>query len=466
MTRKSLTQATRRILATACLTALSGLASAENHALIMTIDYAGTPNALPGIDKDARLARKIAEAVGVSPENITSVSNRRVTHGGIRNAIGGLADRIAPGDKVMLYFSGHGLQVDAPDSASRCAEGMVSADAKVYFDRALQNDLEKLAGKASQVIMFNDSCFAGGAASKSIGRADEIEGALPGVTTTKAKFFGGSISAPASNAPGYQCGQAVNKFGRNLIATGREKGANVLYVAAAADNEVASATNLGSVATLAWEQCILASQSDTNASGALDGAELKRCAQAFIKRHRFRQTITLVGDKELPVFLGSSAQQTPGQVIGAAALEDLRRTASKDYRVTLSPARKALRIGQDEFDFSVSTNRGGYLYILLVGSDGKSLYQLFPNDNDRNNFIQAGTHQFPRPEWKIGAHGPEGENYLMAVVSPVQRSFGKFKQGMFASASVDPSLSKNLHDEPRGGGRFGASSVVSVREVR
>ena len=397
-------------------------------------------------------------------ENIIDVRNRSLTHSGIRGAIAQLASRIAPGDKVMLYFSGHGGQVDSPDGSSRCSEGMVSVDSKLYYDRVLQADLEALAGKAGQVIMLNDSCFSGGAASKGLVEAEMSKGQLAGVSTVRAKFFGGQIPNPASNAPGYQCGAAVNKLSRNLIAAGRDKGANVLYVAAAADNEVASATNMGSIATLAWEHCIRASNADGNGSGAIDGKELGACAQAFINRHKFNQTITVLGDKELPVFLGSNAQQVPGQVVTAALLEDYRRTASKDYQVTLSPARNALRIGQDKFDFSVSTNRSGYLYILLAGSDGKSFYQLFPNDNDRNNFVEAGTHQFPRPSWEISAHGPAGNNHLLAVLSPVQRQFGEMKAGIFSSADVDPEFAKNLVSGPGGGG-FGASEVVSVREV-
>ena len=50
-------------------TALIGIAGstqaiAENHALIMTVDYRGTSAALPGIDKDANLAKKIAKSLG------------------------------------------------------------------------------------------------------------------------------------------------------------------------------------------------------------------------------------------------------------------------------------------------------------------------------------------------------------------------------------------------------------------
>ena len=451
--------------ALACLGALSPTATAENYALIMTIDYAGTNSALPGIDKDADLAKRIATAMGVPSRNIADIRNRELTHDGIRNQVRQLVQRLAPEDKVMLYFSGHGGQVDGTSSGNRCSEGMFTADGKLYFDKALESDLDTLADKASQVVMFNDSCFSGGAASKGINDGSISKGLLAGVTRVAGKFYQGTVVDAASNAPGYSCGHAVNKLGRNLIAAGRDRGANVLYVAAAADNEVASATNIGSIATLAWEHCIQARNADSNASGSLDGEELRACAQDFIARNRFDQTITLVGDTHLPVFLNSYGQQTPGHVDAAAAMEDFRQTASGEYRVSLSPARDQLRIGQDKFSFSVSSNTNGYLYILLAGSDGKSFYQLFPNDNDKNNYIQAGTHEFPRSSWDISAQGPAGENHLMAVISPVERKFGDFKAGIFSRANVDPQLGKNLVSGPTGSGSFGASAVVSVREV-
>ena len=444
----------------------SATALAASHALIMTIDYAGTERPLPGISTDAELARRMAHAIGIEQRHIVDLRNRELTRDGIRLAIDRLLGQLEPGDKVFLYFSGHGQQVAGLDTGRRCSEGVVAADLRLYFDSALQSDLNRLASKAGQVIMFNDSCFAGGAATKSLAPADPAPTHLNGVTTTVAKFYPNAVfqRTPDDPDPLTGCGAAVNRqFGKSLLEAARATSANVLYMAAAADDEVAYATNIGSMATLAWAHCIGARDTDTNASGALDGEELRACAQDWVERNDINQTITLVGDAKLPVFLGSDAQATRGLIKGNAALEDYRSTASKDYQVTLSPARSVLRIGRDKFDFSVSTNRSGYLYILLVGSDGRSFYQLFPNDNDQDNFVQAGTHHFPRPEWEISAQGPAGVNHLMAVVSPVQRRFGELKGGIFASADVDPGFVRNLVSGPSGG--FGASAVVSVQEV-
>jgi hypothetical protein len=46
---------------------MTSLSMAANHALIMTIDYSGTPSALPGIDKDGEIATRIAPGHGRSP---------------------------------------------------------------------------------------------------------------------------------------------------------------------------------------------------------------------------------------------------------------------------------------------------------------------------------------------------------------------------------------------------------------
>ena len=63
-------------------------------------------------------------------------------------------------------------------------------------------------------------------------------------------------------------------------------------------------------------------------------------------------------------------------------LRDLAAGADRSLKVDLTLARNSLRIGRDFLDFSVSTARDGYLYILQVGSDGKTFNLLFPNNLD------------------------------------------------------------------------------------
>ena len=273
-------------LASSCVLCLP--ARAASHALIMWIGQYADPRAnLPGIELDAKAARQIALTMGVPTDNISELKNGELTLQMMSQAIAGLVNRIAPGDKVFLYYSGHGNQlVNVSGNGRKCSEGMVSYDLQLYFDRNLEADLSKLGSKASQVVMMNDSCFSGGASTKSFSRL--VAKALP-VPLRKA----GAASAAAD----YNCGDAVNKsLAKNLEVISRG-GARLLYIAAAADNEVASASPEGSLATQAWAACLKDPAADTNHSGTINGDELRACAQARIDANKLgvRQHVTLTG---------------------------------------------------------------------------------------------------------------------------------------------------------------------------
>jgi hypothetical protein len=108
-----------------------------------------------------------------------------------------------------------------------------------------------------------------------------------------------------------------------------------------------------------------------------------------------------------------------------------------------------------------------------VGSDGKTFDVLFPNSLDANNYVNAGTHRFPRAEWAVQASGPVGTGYMMAVISETPKNFreGMGKAGPFASTgAVGDAASKLMAvavgaSKP-GAGRYGASAVMPVVEVR
>jgi hypothetical protein len=169
----------------------------------------------------------------------------------------------------------------------------------------------------------------------------------------------------------------------------------------------------------------------------------------------------------------AAAPSAPPRVNAAQALEDLRAAADRSYQVRIQTARDSMRIGQDFLDFSVTTNREGYLYILQVGSDGKTFNLLFPNKLDAENQIAAGTHRFPRPAWRVRSGGPAGNSYLLAIISPDRKDISREMDagGVFASAAANASATRNLIIEATGAsggssGRFGASDVVSIREVQ
>ena len=433
-------------------------AEAANHALIMTIgEYADPTANLPGIDVDARNAFAIAEAMAVPRGNMQVLSDRQLSVAGMRTAIAELGRKVGRGDNVFVYYSGHGTQIAG--DPGKCSEGLLTHDLQVYSDRELEEALAELSTKAGQLVMMNDSCFSGGAATK----------ALP-LAGRRAKFF--KLAAASGD---YQCGQALNmKFAKNIVPTAAERGANLLYVAAASDSEVAFATSAGSAATVAWLGCLQAT-SGPGRDGAYRGAELRSCAQEWLDHQRFDQHIALEGNQELPLaYLAAGAAAKPALIDAGAVLQGIRSAASPTVRVALRVTKQRMKIGQDRLEFEVSTQQAGYLSVLHVGSDGKTFDLLFPNDIDANNHVAAGsTVHLPRPSWRVRAGGPAGTSRLLAVLSEKPRDFrkglAKIGNTGFYGTPANSASAKNLFAEATGEasgdpGRYGASELVAIEE--
>ena len=159
-------------------------------------------------------------------------------------------------------------------------------------------------------------------------------------------------------------------------------------------------------------------------------------------------------------------------VNAAQALHDLHAGADRSLAVALTLARNSLRIGKDYLDFSVATPQAGYLYLLQVGSDGKTFNLLFPNKIDADNFLPAGTQRFPRPSWRLRAGGPLGKSHLLAIVSPVKKDLAREMDAtsVFPSSGATQRNTRTLVVEATGAGnggsgRYGASEVVTINET-
>lgn len=507
-----------RTLAAAALLALGASAArAENHALIMWIGDYGKPDVnLPGIDLDAANAKKIAVAMGVSPKNMTEISNADLTRANVKGALQSLHERIKDGDKVFLYYSGHGAQAPGQGSTSaKCSEALVARDG-LFFDNDMQAALTQLGNKASQVVMMNDSCFSGGAATRALAKPP---------ADFKAKFLPVDAKANTAVGAGYSCGDPTNtgRVARSLNTMAKDaRGPQVLYIAASNDTQVSFATSQGSLATLAWSACMSAAQADTDRSGRINGAELQACAQSLIDKRGTKQTITIQGNAQLPLSFVKSepevaaaapapapapapatapaavpaapvvaAAPTPTPAPAAApapapaaapaaapavnaaqALLDLKAASDRSYTVQLKPAAGSLKIGKDLLDFTVTTNKEGYLYLLQVGSDGKTYNLLFPNKLDENNLLPAGTHRFPRAAWRVRAAGPAGTSHILAIISPEKKTLGAGMDAssVFPHANADVNATRTLVVEATGAGnggsgRYGASDVAAIKEI-
>ena len=105
-----------------------------------------------------------------------------------------------------------------------------------------------------------------------------------------------------------------------------------------------------------------------------------------------------------------------------ATLKDIEQQRNPKRVVEVQVSKPSLKIGKDSLDLSIKSSHDGYLYLILLGSDSKSFYVLYPNGLDKNNQVKAGqTVRIPRPDWEVKAAGPVGTNNLLVMVSDSPR---------------------------------------------
>lgn len=486
-----------------CGLAVSSAAGAEIHALLMFIgDYrAGIPK-LDGVQHDVPTARSIAHLMGVKDENIQLLQNKELTLEGMRNAFDGLDRRINPGDKVFIYYSGHGGRQYVSEPEERCAESLITVNGSSFIDAELDARLQKLSVRAQKVIAMLDSCHSGGVTTRT-------------VRTTKytPKYW----SKSGQDA----CYEPTNLLTRSINTASRSAGGggkNFVYISAAKNDEVSlDDPDSGGFATIAWAQCMAGDAMDSDRSGGLTAEEIRVCAQQKIEAKTkdmegvLPQHISIVGNPDLVMTLASAkseavqestiqatappvsvpsmpippapippvsalpvsappvsvppapvSQEQPAQLAhtGAGApatLLDIFNGRDDRRTVAITPNKNKLKIGNDKFGFSVHSSHEGYLYLMMVGSDGSTFDLLFPNKLDGSNYIQAGqTIRFPRSSWEVIAQGPAGKDHILAIVADAPRDLANLplvNAGPFSMVNATP------------GGKRGIQTVTSTRSA-
>ncbi|MDX8399674.1 MAG: caspase family protein [Gallionellaceae bacterium] len=432
---------------------VSGPARAEIHALIMTIgEYQGGIPKLKGVIRDVGSARSIAHLLGARDENILQFNNEQLNLAGMKHAFDELDRRVMPGDKVFIYYSGHGGRQRVVDPEPRCAESLVTVDGYGLIDAELEARLKKMSQRTQKTIAMFDACHSGGVATRAINNRKFAP-----------KFW--------SKAGPNTCSKPVNVLTRGIklatqsVGTG---GNNYVYIAAARDNEVSlDQPGKGGMATTAWLECMSGSASDSDGSGGLTVEEIQVCAQKKIN-HTMEgakgfsaQHINVTGNSKLVMTLTSIQAETPqtlvvqpGSIVkpepviqpvvasnASATLSDIYNGRDDKRTVKIITDSSKLRIGQDKFTFKLRSSHSGYLYLLMVGSDGKTFDLLFPNKLDGKNFVQAEQLQrFPRPNWEVTAQGPVGKDRILAIVADAPRDLSKLplvNAGPFSVISVN-----------------------------
>ncbi len=465
-------------------TGIRSVPKASRHALIIGVgEYkVSSVTSLKGVPNDMQSAKQMAMAMSIPEDNISYLRDHQATADQIRQAIQDLNTRVRPGDRVFVYYSGHGTRwVDPKGNPDHCTEGLLSTDGQAITNTEVGELLSPIANKTDKLMVFYDACHSGGIASQPL--RTRSMGASAGQLTPK---FVGTLSSEA-------CAKPTNMKTRSLSTELGAKGIlpeNIVSIAASRPDEVSfDDAKSGGLATVAWRDCMLGKAKDMDQSGSVSVAEITRCAQDSLNQKLAQypdilgQHMTIGGNKDFiptfqvasagPVSLPESAPTLPAaasttapsvtpslpptqspaslvpsepqpstQAVQPAQLLaqiHAQRDATRVLSVSAQPS--VMRIQQVPLRLKIQSPRSGYLYIALAGSDQKSLYLLFPNSLDGDNYVQAHqTIELPRSGWRVTAGGPKGVNTVLVMVTDSPRHVAQLA-GQKAGPFVKPLLS-------------------------
>lgn len=435
------------------------LAPRDNrHALIIGISRYADPAipGLPGAHIDRESATQMARAMQVPEGNIRYLQDEQATGAGIRQALADLNARVVDGDRVFVHYSGHGTRYNDP-KAGGCVEALLAHDGGwtgTLTNREMADLLKPITQKTDKLFVMYDACHAGGVVREA--------------STVRTRGFSNTndegLLRPKFASISEECGRPVNVRGRNLMLEQVEKNAlpqDIIHVSAARDNEVSfDDAQKGGLATQFMRDCMLRDAKDLDGSGAITMDEIRMCAQDKLNKRmqndaNFKpHNITLNGNagfvpawfsQAMPAVAAAATAATattnaaasagaasvaavsaavsavpvaPPVLTGEQALRQMLDQRDAKRRVQVTLGRDKLKIGQDSLDLTVQSDRAGYVYVAMAGSDNQALYLLFPNDLDQNNSIKAGEQLLlPRPNWRVKAGGPVGTDNLLVMVS-------------------------------------------------
>lgn len=398
------------VLAAALLLAGPTAGRCEDRALIIGINkyaYLGEKSQLSGAVNDARAMAGLAKTKwGFKPQQIKILLDADATAQAIRSALRDwiVADT-SPGDRALIYFSGHGYFVEdtSGDEADGRDEVIVPYDGKLlasgYENFVIDDEIERVLREMAdrQVMLLSDSCHSG-TIERSLVSEDEAtgsEGMVRSPTWTTEGMRGGADKdlavALKTSEQAYKKLRQANSFveARDVTVTGR--GSLLVWTAAAAtqlaqeDASLAPGARQG-VFTRAFVDGI-GGAADSNGDGKVTASEVLTYARAkaenycasFACKTGMTPTFEPGGSelgRDMSVWPVGAAAGDAGQ----APLDptDVIPVPPEGFSVKLAiEPGSTVRLGQS-IKLRIESSRPGTLIVLDARDDGK-VFQLFPS---------------------------------------------------------------------------------------
>lgn len=388
---------------------------ANRHALLIgvgtyVLDPARRVEGLPGVAPDVGNALLIARLLQVPIEQTTVLLNEAVTRAGVAAALEELQARMNVGDRVFVYWAGHGSRYFEA-SEGGCVESLVTHDLEDISNRLFAQWIKPLGLKADKLLVMFDACHSAG-----LSATRSLNGFQP-------------RSAGIEDV----CQVPSNVRTRSLASAVRDAGlgaGDVVHVASARADEVSyedAAT--GGLATRAMRECLGGDAVDVDGSGAITMAEVAACVQAKVESRLAPYPLlgvshlTLSGNASfVPAAFAAPVPEAPAVEPARASLaqvvNEVFEQRDPKWKVEAVVQQPRVRIGETVPGWRITSSRDGYLYVAMVGSDMTSLHLLFPNDLARDNRVKGGEPVvLPGPRWQLRAGGPPGQDHVLVIVA-------------------------------------------------
>lgn len=450
----------------------------KRTALIIGVGEYGYAGAAPldGVKYDMSSAANIASAMGIPEQNITFLKNSEATKSNILNALKTLGGSTSEGSRAFVYFSGHGTRQQV---GNECVEGLLTYEGQTITNQEFAAATQKLAKTADKVLTMIDACHSEGI----VPPRSQTRALLQETFTPKFFMKSGGAPSACSVIANYKTRgllPEVTKLGaiqENFvqISSSRpdevsfdEAGKGGLATQGVRDCLLGQAKDMNKSGAVSLQEVQQCAQQFVN--------NKLRNVQNVTPHH-----ITVTGNRNLipvqrppmvvavaPVEPPKPVLPTPAASVAApaqapapspapvqapppvappvailppsvtpepikitpqepilaslATLKDIEQQRNPKRLVEVKLSKTAMKIGKDSLDMSIKSNHDGYIYMILLGSDAKSFYVLYPNGLDKNNAIKAGqTVRVPKPDWEVKAVGPVGTNNLLVMVSDSPR---------------------------------------------
>ncbi len=417
---------------------VSNVQAANKALLIGTTAYEVESSNLPGIDLDLVEMKRVARKLGFEKENIRTLKGKDVTLGNLKYQFSSfLNTNVLPSDTVLIYYSGHGVQVPdvSGDESDGADEAISLYDLRsvykhdtqtVTWDGVLLDDqlAEMLNTLVSDnVIVIVDACHSG-----------TVTRGFTGTESADTKAYGSTSFAVKSLGPPTRATRTLAAGGANLVD---REAAGVITLSAAQDNQQALASEKGSLFTLAIAETLESQRLTASPQSLIQ--EATRILDERLDEDLFYQP-NLTGDSTLfdkSIVLTTAEER--GEINQGDVLAIARDVSPLQVSLTAD-----LYFQNDPISIDVDVPKDGYLNIVAVASNDEMVV-LFPNGFDSDNSVSAGEQELPgtRPfEWS--SQEPWGNTMVSVLFSeePVnlfESSVQKARTGDALSSYVLPS---------------------------